>query len=351
MQTQPAPAGRGHDHRARSPPAPTARSSSSAASTSLQADILDAAVEQAYAKGYLGERHLRLRHPGRAGRPPRRGRLHLRRGVGAARRARGQARQPAPEAAVPGQPGPLPGPDADQQRRDALQHADHHREGRRVVPPVRRRQTRPAPRWSRSPATSSGRATTRSSWASPRARSSTASPAARRRGARSSAGSRAARRRRCCCPRTSTSPTTFESMAEAGSMLGSGAIIVVDDSIPIVSRRAAAGRLLPPRVVRQVRAVPRGHQLDREDARADRSRRGDADGHRDRRRRPGEHHRQLPLRARRLDGDADRLDDQALPRRSSRRTSRPRASAPSADRVGECSAVELASAHAGPGVG
>jgi NADH-quinone oxidoreductase subunit F len=30
-------------------------------------------------------------------------------------------------------------------------------------------------------------------------------------------------------------PYTFESMAEAGSMLGSGAIIVVDDSIPIVS--------------------------------------------------------------------------------------------------------------------
>jgi len=30
-------------------------------------------------------------------------------------------------------------------------------------------------------------------------------------------------------------PYTFEAMAEAGSMLGSGAIIVVDDSVPIVS--------------------------------------------------------------------------------------------------------------------
>jgi NADH-quinone oxidoreductase subunit F len=30
-------------------------------------------------------------------------------------------------------------------------------------------------------------------------------------------------------------PYTFEAMAEAGSMLGSGAIIVADDSVPIVS--------------------------------------------------------------------------------------------------------------------
>ncbi len=33
-------------------------------------------------------------------------------------------------------------------------------------------------------------------------------------------------------------------------------------------RRAAAGRVLPARVLREVRALPRGHQLDREDARA-----------------------------------------------------------------------------------
>ena len=61
---------------------------------------------------------------------PRRRRLHLRRGDRPARLARGQARQPAPEAAVPGQPGPLPGPDADQQRRDALDRPAHRRDGR-----------------------------------------------------------------------------------------------------------------------------------------------------------------------------------------------------------------------------
>ena len=71
-------------------------------------------------------------------------------------------------------------------------------------------------------------------------------------------------------------PYDFESMAKAGSMLGSGAIIVIDDSVPIMDGRAVGRALLPPRVVRQVHAVPRGHQLDREDARADRRGRRDA---------------------------------------------------------------------------
>ena len=70
--------------------------------------------------------------------------------------------------------------------------------------------------------------------------------------------------------------------------------------------RAAARRVLPARVVREVRAVPRGHELDREDARADRPGRGHADGPRHPRAGPGQHHRQLPVRARRLDGHAGR---------------------------------------------
>ena len=86
--------------------------------------------------------------------------------------------------------------------------------------------------------------------------------------------------------------------------------------------RAAAGRVLPPRILRQVRPVPRGNELDREDARAHRPRRGDADGPRRDGGRAGQHHRQLPVRAGRLDGDAGRLDDRASSGRSSRRTSR-----------------------------
>src|SRR5262245_13833756 len=61
--------------------------------------------------------------------------------------------------------------------------------------------------------------------------------------------------------------------------------------------------------------MPRGHQLDREDARADDPRRGDADRPRDGRLGAEEHHRELPLRARRLDGDAGRLHGRQVPRR------------------------------------
>ena len=59
---EPAHAHRGHDHRAPTRPARTARSSTSAASTQQQADILDAAVAEARAAGYLGERILGSEH-------------------------------------------------------------------------------------------------------------------------------------------------------------------------------------------------------------------------------------------------------------------------------------------------
>ena len=103
------------------------------------ADVLDRAVAEAYEANYLGPNVLDTRDPGRARRPPRRRRLHLRRGDGAARRARGQARQPAAEAAVPGDPGPLRRADADQQRRDALQPAAHRQQRLQLVQGVRHR--------------------------------------------------------------------------------------------------------------------------------------------------------------------------------------------------------------------
>ncbi len=110
-------------------------------------------------------------------------------------------------------------------------------------------------------------------------------------------------------------PYSFEAMAEAGSMLGSGSIIVADDTRLDPAHGAAHGALLPPRVLRQVHPLPRGHQLDGEDARTGRARRGDADGPRHRRLGPGQHHRPLPLRARRLDGDAGGRDGAEVPRR------------------------------------
>ena len=45
-------------------------------------------------------------------------------------------------------------------------------------------------------------------------------------------------------------------------MLGSGAIIVVDDSHAVVDVALKLAKFFRARVVRQVHAVPRGHQLD-----------------------------------------------------------------------------------------
>ena len=71
---------------------------------------------------------LRLRHRG----PARRRRLHLRRGDGALRVDRGQARRATQQAAVPGRGRALRQADGDQQRRDARQRASHPRQrGRR----------------------------------------------------------------------------------------------------------------------------------------------------------------------------------------------------------------------------
>ena len=108
-------------------------------------------------------------------------------------------------------------------------------------------------------------------------------------------------------------PYDFDSMAKAGSMLGSGAIIVVDDTVPVVDvalktakfyRHESCGKCTPCR---------EGTNWTVKMLERDRRRHGDADG-------PRHHglglrpdHGQLPVRAGRRDGDADRLDDQALP--------------------------------------
>ena len=110
-------------------------------------------------------------------------------------------------------------------------------------------------------------------------------------------------------------PYSFEAMAEAGSMLGSGSIIVADErvSIPQMALRTArfyhhesCGKCTPCRegtnwTVKMLERVV--------------ARRGDADGPRHHRLGAGQHHRQLPLRARRLDGDAGRRDGAQVPRR------------------------------------
>ena len=109
-------------------------------------------------------------------------------------------------------------------------------------------------------------------------------------------------------------PYDFDSLAKAGSMLGSGAIIVIDDSIPIVDvalktakfyRHESCGKCTPCRegtnwTVKMLERIDSGEATPMDlDIMASVLR---------------PDHRQLPVRARRRDGDADRLDDQALPR-------------------------------------
>ena len=280
----------------------------------LQADILDAAVAEAYEAGYLGEDILGTPPRPRAGRPPRRRRLHLRRGDGAARRARGQARQPAAEAAVPGGAGPLRRADADQQRRDALQRAADRRQRRRVVQGLRHRAV----------AGDQGRLGLRRRAAARqlRGRAGDPDPGADlrpRRRARGGPRGEGLLPRRLLLPGPHRRGGARPPLQLRGDGRGR-----LDARLRLDHRRrrprldpphgAAHGALLPPRVLRQVHPLPRGHQLDGEDAGAGGARRGDADGPRHRRLGPGEHHRPLPLRARRLDGDAGRGDGPQVPR-------------------------------------
>ena len=120
----------------------------------------------------------RRQHPRQRLRPeahpaPRRRRLHLRRGDGAARLARGLPRPAAAAPAVPGHPRALPVADGGQQRR-VHRHACRGSSARASSGSARwAPRSRPARRWSRSAATSSGPASTRCRSARPCARCST----------------------------------------------------------------------------------------------------------------------------------------------------------------------------------
>ena len=54
----------------------------------------------------------------------------------------------------------------------------------------------------------------------------------------------------------------FDALKEAGSGLGTAAVIVMDKSTDVVDAIAAFGVLLQARIVRAVYAVQRGHELD-----------------------------------------------------------------------------------------
>ena len=205
----------------------------------------------------------------------RRRRLRGGRGDGADRVARRQARAAAPQAAVPRGRRPLPVPDRGQQRRDALQRAAHRAERRRVVRAARSGEERRPEALLRQ----------RPREAARRVRSVDAHDAARadlrRRvgracatAGRSRRSSPADRRCRCCSPSSSTRRPASTRVQKAGSLLGSAGLIVLDETRLHGVAGDEPAALLPPRVVRQVHAVPRRRRLALQAAAAHRARRG-----------------------------------------------------------------------------
>ena len=168
IERDPAPADRG---RASSPPTPS-RSTQVfifiRGEFALGLERVQAALNEAYAHGAVGARHLRLGLLGRRGGPPRGRRLHLRRGDGPARVARGQAGLPPHQAPVlPGRHRPLRRAHRGQQRRDHVQPAlDRHSTAAPPSPPWARAGP-PAPGCSPWPATSTTPASSSSRWSRP----------------------------------------------------------------------------------------------------------------------------------------------------------------------------------------
>ena len=232
--------------------------STSEASTRGRRSASHEAIEEARAAALLGPTSctggLRLRHRAAS----RRRGLHLRGGDRAVQLDRGQARRAAQQAAVPRDPRRVRKPDGDQQRRDAAQRAaDPRARGRRV-----RRDSAPRARRARGcsacPVTSSAPACTRRSTASRSPRRSSMAGGSRD-GAPIKAILLGGAAGGFLGPDRLDVRLTFEDARAGGYTLGSGVIMVFDASVDLVDLCLRIARVLPRRVLRPVRAVPRRH--------------------------------------------------------------------------------------------
>ena len=268
----PAHADRGDRSSPPTRPAPTARSSTSAGEYVLQADVLDAALAEAREAGYIGEDILGSGHSLS---------LVVHRGAGAyicgeetglLDSLEGKRGNPRLKPPFPANQGLYQGPTLINNVETLVDRA--RRSSAWAARSTRSSASRPRPARSscRSPGTCSARATTRSSSGIP----------SREIIYGLAGGPPEGRAVKCWFPGGSSSPVLtaedldvpydFDSMAKAGSMLGSGRDHRRRRLDADPRRRAEDREVLPPRVLRQVHAVPRGHQLDGEDARAHRGR-------------------------------------------------------------------------------
>ena len=201
-----------------------------------QADVLDAALEEARAAGYLGERILKSDHTLD---------MVVHRGAGAyicgeetalLDALEGKRGNPRLKPPFPALQGLYRGPTLINNVETLMNVPHHPADGRRGVRQDRHARPRPAPRSSRCRATCAAPATTRSTLGIP----------SREIIMGLAGGPREGRTVKAWFPGGSSAPVLpgsdeyldlpydFDSLAKAGSMLGSGAIIVIDDSISIV---------------------------------------------------------------------------------------------------------------------
>ena len=236
-------------------------SSTCAASTRWRIDGSSTRSTRRAQRGFLGRRH-----PGRglrastsrcggapaptsAARRPR-----------SSTRSRASAGEPRNKPPFPVESRPLRQADGRQQRRDPRQRARDRARRRARVRADRHRGVDRARSCSASPATSSGRASTRCR--SARRSRELIELAGGVAGGHALAGDPARRRggQRSCGPTSSTLPLTFEGARAAGATLGSGVVMVFDDTVDLPQILLRIAALLPRRVLRAVRALPGRHR-------------------------------------------------------------------------------------------
>ena len=188
------------------------------------------ALEEARAAGYLGDNILGSNFSFQLHALPRLRRLHLRRRNRAARVARRQEGPAALQAAVPGQLRPVRQADHDQQHRDLRGGALDHPQRRPGLPRAAASRTTAAPRSSRSRATSNVPGNYEVPLGTPFAKL-----------LELAGGVRGGSKLKAVIPGGSSAPVLpadimmdctmdYDSIAKAGSMLGSGAVIVMDET-------------------------------------------------------------------------------------------------------------------------
>ena len=227
----------------------------------------------AAARGLLGADVLgsaTLRHRAAA----RRRRLHLRRGDGAVQVDRGQARRAAQQAAVPGRGRACSAsrPPSTTSRRSSTCSLIVARTAARRVRGDRHARARPA----RSSSASRGHVARpgrlRGRRSGRRCASCSSWPAACRAAARSRRSCSAARRASSSGPTRSTCRSPSRRTRAIGATLGSGVVMVFDETADLRRHAPADRPVLPRRVVRPVRAVPGRHRAPGGAARAPRGR-------------------------------------------------------------------------------